>query len=322
MGWRWPRSALRCMPPTTSQGTGRLSRSRRLRQTQRHRTAGVPGPGDPDRRPAGTVDRGDEGRTAGTAARIPGKILDGNHLRRTQRRLKELREINGAPLPGQALVVWTLPGCWRSTSSLARTPTPKSVPCWGPCWKPFTRATCGLPTATSARWVSFAALPAQRAFCHPSARATSVATGGETETHRTLCHGGGVRAKGDRDGRGRNRTRLPSHHGPTRSADARRRHGSPCAEQSSGRDFGENDRESVPATLDGEAAFGEIATTLRGEVETLAYPKAALFGFCIALTMYNLLSVIKAAIRWHIASATTRFPPTTWPTKSQRRIGA
>ena len=46
-----------------------------------------------------------------------------------------------------------------------------------------------------------------------------------------------------------------------------------------------------------EAAFGEIATTLRGELDTLAYPKAALFGFCTALTMYNLLSVIKAAIR-------------------------
>ena len=46
-----------------------------------------------------------------------------------------------------------------------------------------------------------------------------------------------------------------------------------------------------------ETAFGEIATTLRGEVETLAYPKAALFGFCTALTMYNLLRVVKAAIR-------------------------
>ena len=39
---------------------------------------------------------------------LPGyraKILDGNHLRRTDRRIGELREINGAPLPGQALVV-------------------------------------------------------------------------------------------------------------------------------------------------------------------------------------------------------------------------
>ena len=46
-----------------------------------------------------------------------------------------------------------------------------------------------------------------------------------------------------------------------------------------------------------EAAFGEIAAAFHGEVNTLAYPPAALFAFCLALTMYNLLSVIKAAIR-------------------------
>jgi hypothetical protein len=46
-----------------------------------------------------------------------------------------------------------------------------------------------------------------------------------------------------------------------------------------------------------EAAFGEIAAALRGEINTLAYPPAALLGFCLALTMYNLLSVIKSALR-------------------------
>jgi len=34
------------------------------------------------------------------------KIVDGNHLRRTDRRIGELRELNAAPLPGQALVVF------------------------------------------------------------------------------------------------------------------------------------------------------------------------------------------------------------------------
>jgi hypothetical protein len=40
---------------------------------------------------------------------LPGyrtKIVDGNHLRRTDRRIGELREMNAAPLPGQALVVF------------------------------------------------------------------------------------------------------------------------------------------------------------------------------------------------------------------------
>ncbi len=34
------------------------------------------------------------------------KILDGNHLCRTDRRIGELRDLNAAPLPGQALVVF------------------------------------------------------------------------------------------------------------------------------------------------------------------------------------------------------------------------
>jgi hypothetical protein len=48
-------------------------------------------------------------QTRGTLRKLlPGyrvKILDGNHLRRTQRRIGELRALNAAPLPGHALVV-------------------------------------------------------------------------------------------------------------------------------------------------------------------------------------------------------------------------
>ena len=46
-----------------------------------------------------------------------------------------------------------------------------------------------------------------------------------------------------------------------------------------------------------ETAFCELATALRGEVDTLGYPKAALFGFCVALVAYNALSTVKAALR-------------------------
>jgi IS4 transposase len=46
-----------------------------------------------------------------------------------------------------------------------------------------------------------------------------------------------------------------------------------------------------------ETAFAELEATLRGEVETLGYPKAALFAFCVALVSYNILSVAKAALR-------------------------
>jgi hypothetical protein len=46
-----------------------------------------------------------------------------------------------------------------------------------------------------------------------------------------------------------------------------------------------------------ENAFQEIEQALRSEVNTLCYPKAALLAFCVALTTYNVLSTIKAAMR-------------------------
>jgi hypothetical protein len=46
-----------------------------------------------------------------------------------------------------------------------------------------------------------------------------------------------------------------------------------------------------------EVAFHELAQNLEGEIETLGYPRAALFGFCMALVCYNVLSVVLAALR-------------------------
>src|ERR671936_384277 len=46
-----------------------------------------------------------------------------------------------------------------------------------------------------------------------------------------------------------------------------------------------------------ETAFFEITTTLSCEINTLGYPKAALFTFYLALLAYNAVSLIKAALR-------------------------
>lgn len=46
-----------------------------------------------------------------------------------------------------------------------------------------------------------------------------------------------------------------------------------------------------------ETAFQELEATLHGEINTLGYPKAALFAFCVALVSYNVLSTMKAALR-------------------------
>jgi hypothetical protein len=40
-----------------------------------------------------------------------------------------------------------------------------------------------------------------------------------------------------------------------------------------------------------------LEATLNGEIDTLGYPKAALFAFCVALVSYNVMSTVKAALR-------------------------
>ena len=42
-----------------------------------------------------------------------------------------------------------------------------------------------------------------------------------------------------------------------------------------------------------ESAFNELAMCLNGEIDTLAYPKAALLAFCVALVAYDALGVVK-----------------------------
>ncbi len=46
-----------------------------------------------------------------------------------------------------------------------------------------------------------------------------------------------------------------------------------------------------------ETAFQEIEAHLHSEINTLGYPKAALFGFCVALVAYNALAMVFDALR-------------------------
>ena len=46
-----------------------------------------------------------------------------------------------------------------------------------------------------------------------------------------------------------------------------------------------------------EHAFQELAQHLNAEINTLGYPPAALFAFALALVAYNILAVVKAALR-------------------------
>jgi hypothetical protein len=46
-----------------------------------------------------------------------------------------------------------------------------------------------------------------------------------------------------------------------------------------------------------EAAFHKLTMVLHCELNTLGYPPAALFGFCLAVVMYNILNTVIAALR-------------------------
>lgn len=46
-----------------------------------------------------------------------------------------------------------------------------------------------------------------------------------------------------------------------------------------------------------ETAFQKLERHLHSEINTLGYPKAALFGFCLALVAFNLYAVVMAALR-------------------------
>jgi len=46
-----------------------------------------------------------------------------------------------------------------------------------------------------------------------------------------------------------------------------------------------------------EAAFQRLKKDLRTEIDTLAYPKAALFGCCVAMMAYNVVSMVKSTIK-------------------------
>jgi hypothetical protein len=46
-----------------------------------------------------------------------------------------------------------------------------------------------------------------------------------------------------------------------------------------------------------ETAFQELTVHLNSEINTLGYPRAALFGFCVALVAYIVMAIVKAALR-------------------------
>ena len=239
----------------------------------------------------------------GQAAWLPGysiKILDGNHLAGTEHRLKELRSIGAGALPGHALVVLDPRVmlvddvfCCEDGHAQERSLLDQVLETIRPgeVWiadRNF--CTTGFLFGIAGRGGYFVIrqhqvtlhieLMGERRSCGRTE------TGTVSEQEVRLSDGGGgvmrgrrvtvVLDKPTRDGETEVHilTNLPAE-----SADAL------------------TIAELYRKRWTVESAFGELATCLNGEVNTLGYPKAALFAFCVALVSYNILSVVKGALR-------------------------
>jgi IS4 transposase len=234
---------------------------------------------------------------------LPGyrvKVLDGNHLAATQRRLQELRDLRGGPLPGQALVVldpqWMLVTdvlCGEDGHAQERAYLPGILPLVrrGEVWV-ADRNFCTTDFLFGlARRGAFFVIRQHAQALHWEPRGQRRYCGrGETgevfEQEVELRDGRGntmaarrVTVELDRPTRDGDREIHVLTNLPVEDADAR----------AVARLYGQ--RWTI------EAAFADLEKNLASEIDTLAYPKAALFAFGVALVAYNLLSAVKAALR-------------------------
>jgi IS4 transposase len=226
------------------------------------------------------------------------KILDGNCLEASERRLKELRRLSAGPLPGKSLVVYD-PALDVATDVV-------------PCEDGHTqeRALLGaiLPRVSADEvWIG------DRNFCvrsflqgiedrhayfvireHEQQRfkpLEAMREIGPTETGRVSEQRIEVRDEHDRARRWqRIRVRLNK---PTREGEHILSIWSNLPASIDARTIADLYRKRW--TL--ETALQHLVHNLNSEINTLGYPRAALFGFGIALVAYNTLAVLQAALR-------------------------
>jgi hypothetical protein len=226
------------------------------------------------------------------------RILDGSHLAATEHRLKELRTVRGGPLPGQALVILE-PELGLITDMI-------------PCEDAHAQERSLLPEVVEELqpgdlWI------ADRNFCtvmllHEIAINQAFFL---VRQHAGLpCELRGERKAAGRTAAGRvyeQQAVVPDGFGGellvrriTLELDE------PTADGERTIHILTNLPPQVKAAAVAEEyhcrwgiehAFGELTLSLRGEINTLGYPGAALLGYAIALVMYNVLSVVKAALR-------------------------
>jgi len=234
---------------------------------------------------------------------LPGyrvRILDGNHLRRTQRRIGALRKLNAAPLPAQALVVLD--------------PQTRLMIDVFPCEDGHAQERSLLPEVLETVrpgevWID------DRNFCTAGflfgirQRRAFFITRQHSQSPRYelvdqpvqvgLYETGTVWEQPVRIFQGKDHSAVIRRitvqlKQPTRDGD-RQIHLLTNLPKKAATAVRIAELYRQRWTI--ETAFADVAKCLEGELETLGYPRAALFSFCSALVAFNLLSVVMAALR-------------------------
>jgi IS4 transposase len=227
------------------------------------------------------------------------RIVDGNHLAGTEHRLRELRRLGPAALPGQALVVLD------PVRGLAT----QVVPCLDAYTQERALLDEVLPTIQANQlWI------ADRNFCTAKLVAAVVRRSAfflVREHANTFAY----QAVGERRLVGRSATGAVYEQAIQAEVDgqtvALRRVTVVLEKPTQDGDLEIHlltnlDSSQADAILVAdlyrrrwtiEGVFQQLTEALRCEVDTLGYPKAALFGFCTALVAFNAVSVAKAALR-------------------------
>lgn len=227
------------------------------------------------------------------------KILDGNHLAATEHRIAELRTIWDAPLPGRALVVWdqltrlvcdvVLTECGHAQErsllgEILETVEPHDL------WiadRNF--CTLGFLFGIWAKRARFVIRQHGTLIGKPQGRRKLV---GKT------IHGEKVYEQGvvlTHQGRERTVRRITvALRTPTRDGDTELHIFTNLTSREAS---AVKVAELYQKRWTIEAVFHELTMALQCEVNTLGYPKAALFAFCVALLLENALSMLKGSLR-------------------------
>jgi IS4 transposase len=236
---------------------------------------------------------------------VPGyrvKILDGNCIAASEHRIKELRQTAAGALPGKSLVVldaqprvildvFPCEDGHAQERSLLEQVLPTVVA--GDLWiEDRNFCTFGFLTGIADRQAHFITRQHGNTTCEPMGprKKVGVVDGGTVYEEP-------VRVRGA-DGRELNLRRIVMQlDNATRDGDKTLSLLTNLPAKGPGGVSGVQVGQLYRGRWKIEAAFQELAQHFNSEIKTLGYPKAALFGFCVALVIFNAVSLMKAALR-------------------------